>query len=104
MDLGEELERWSAEQDWKNTMESVIKSIELFCADRLIEGITPTVLLGEFKTVNDLKKYYFGDVEVDFKKGVAFTFGLKGEDPKEDGIILVVYRTTDLNYGQVVII
>lgn len=90
--------------NFEKQMVSILNTIEEFIADQLIKGITPTVLLGEFATINDIKKWYFGDVEVDYAKGVVFTFGLKGEDPQEDGIQLMVYRTTDLVYGQVVII
>ncbi len=85
-------------------MIKVVEDIELTIAEQLMEGKEPAILIGNFESINEIKKFIYGDVEVDFRKGVAFTFGLKGEDPKEDGIVLIVYRSPDLEYGKVIIL
>lgn len=90
-------EEKSAEQEWMRQMKSVIKSIELMIADKLAEGITPTILLGNAQSIDAINEFYFGGMELDWKQGVGFVFGA---DKLEDGVILGVYRTVDLPYGK----
>lgn len=91
--MEDNIEKTEYQQAWDER----IRDIEVAISESLMHGVTPKILLASGLTIEQLCKYL--DLEPDWKNpdGRAIAFGDEGE------IILMLYRSVDVPYGNIII-
>lgn len=98
--MADEFEKMIYDHNWEDIMKDVIKGIENAIADKLSEGITPTVLLMQTNNVHQLLEFCQVADQVNWankETGVILDF-------IEGTVSLRVFRTVDLLHGQIIVL
>lgn len=83
--------------EYQQVWEDRVRDIEVAISENLAKGVTPEILLANTQTIEQLCSYL--ELEPDWRnpEGRAIAFGDDGE------IILKIYRSIDVPYGNIII-
>lgn len=85
------------ESEYEKKLKKIIYSIEVAIGEQLSKGLTPTVLIGNARTIDELIDFYAPGFQRSEIAPVDIAFG--------DGqVTLQVYRTMDMPFGKMAVI